>query len=293
MFAALLLTPLSLNICVCSQPGAKALPSKKPIPAFEHQIHTQFRRGKPLRLGKIVAHPVVLDTIALAAEALAQPVHKPMLIEPRKWTKWNEGAYLLHSQSILRTRHPVQRSVLRHASIQPVFDALNYVSSVPWKVWHFACFLTFLTRIICALSELTALFNGSSQINRRVLDVMHYHYESGGGFCELPNRYDEPLPAPINFKTSTPEQIAKYTSELSRIKLLNRNMYSLRCDWTYRLEQAKEFSMKRFWFPLNLDWRGRAYPIPPHLNHLGSDLCRGIIRVRIEPRLPFPSSISV
>jgi DNA-directed RNA polymerase len=33
-----------------------------------------------------------------------------------------------------------------------------------------------------------------------------------------------------------------------------------------------------FYFPHSLDFRGRAYPIPPHLNHVGSDLCRGLLR---------------
>lgn len=32
-----------------------------------------------------------------------------------------------------------------------------------------------------------------------------------------------------------------------------------------------------FYYPHNLDFRGRAYPMHPHLNHLGSDLCRGIL----------------
>jgi DNA-directed RNA polymerase len=29
--------------------------------------------------------------------------------------------------------------------------------------------------------------------------------------------------------------------------------------------------------PHNLGFRGRAYPIPPHLNHLGDDLSRGLL----------------
>ena len=32
------------------------------------------------------------------------------------------------------------------------------------------------------------------------------------------------------------------------------------------------------WFPHNMDFRGRAYPMPPHLNHLGSDTSRGILQ---------------
>lgn len=32
-----------------------------------------------------------------------------------------------------------------------------------------------------------------------------------------------------------------------------------------------------FFYPHNLDFRGRAYPMHPYLNHLGSDLCRGVL----------------
>lgn len=32
-----------------------------------------------------------------------------------------------------------------------------------------------------------------------------------------------------------------------------------------------------FYYPHNLDFRGRAYPMHPHLNHIGSDFCRGTL----------------
>lgn len=32
-----------------------------------------------------------------------------------------------------------------------------------------------------------------------------------------------------------------------------------------------------FYYPHNLDFRGRAYPMHSHLNHLSSDVCRGIL----------------
>jgi len=32
-----------------------------------------------------------------------------------------------------------------------------------------------------------------------------------------------------------------------------------------------------FYYAHNLDFRGRAYPMHPHLSHLGSDLCRGVL----------------
>ena len=35
---------------------------------------------------------------------------------------------------------------------------------------------------------------------------------------------------------------------------------------------------KKIYFPHNLDFRGRAYTMHVHLNHIGSDLCRGLLR---------------
>ena len=57
----------------------------------------------------------------------------------------------------------------------------------------------------------------------------------------------------------------------------NADLHSLRCDMQLKLWVAKQFISDRIFFPSNIDFRGRAYPIPPNLNHLGSDLCRGAI----------------
>jgi DNA-directed RNA polymerase len=34
---------------------------------------------------------------------------------------------------------------------------------------------------------------------------------------------------------------------------------------------------EKIYFPHNVDFRGRAYPMPPHLNHMGDDLSRGLL----------------
>jgi len=46
-----------------------------------------------------------------------------------------------------------------------------------------------------------------------------------------------------------------------------------------KLNQAEKFKhCEELYFPYNLDFRGRAYPIPPHLSNIGSDLCRGLLK---------------
>eukprot|EP00957_Ditylum_brightwellii_P162818 12398422-Ditylum_brightwellii.AAC.1 len=45
-----------------------------------------------------------------------------------------------------------------------------------------------------------------------------------------------------------------------------------------KLDQAKKFKdFQEIFFPYNMDFRGRAYPVPPHLSNVGSDLCRGML----------------
>ena len=53
---------------------------------------------------------------------------------------------------------------------------------------------------------------------------------------------------------------------------------SERPAYDLRMSVAKEFlHAERIYFPHSIDFRGRAYPIPPHLNHQGPDLCRGLL----------------
>ena len=67
--------------------------------------------------------------------------------------------------------------------------------------------------------------------------------------------------------------------EAARARKKNNELHSLRCDMEYKLAIAREFAREeRFYFPHNVDFRGRAYPMHPHLNHLGSDMCRGLLQ---------------
>ncbi len=50
------------------------------------------------------------------------------------------------------------------------------------------------------------------------------------------------------------------------------------CDFQLKLSVARAFKdVDAFYFPHNLDFRGRVYPIAPHLNHMGHDICRGLL----------------
>jgi DNA-directed RNA polymerase len=54
--------------------------------------------------------------------------------------------------------------------------------------------------------------------------------------------------------------------------------HSLYCSSLYKLSLAQHFRNDVLWYPLNMDFRGRVYPCPPHLNHMGNDLTRGLLK---------------
>ena len=66
---------------------------------------------------------------------------------------------------------------------------------------------------------------------------------------------------------------------LNRTKQTNRELHSQRCDFAIKIEVAREMrNEERIYFPHNVDFRGRAYTMHAHLNHIGSDFCRGILK---------------
>ncbi|KAG5851369.1 hypothetical protein ANANG_G00092560 [Anguilla anguilla] len=54
-------------------------------------------------------------------------------------------------------------------------------------------------------------------------------------------------------------------------------MHSLRMDALYKLSIARHVRDRVFWFPHNMDFRGRTYPCPPYFNHLGNDVTRAVL----------------
>ena len=72
------------------------------------------------------------------------------------------------------------------------------------------------------------------------------------------------------------ERYAAYRKDArkhNRVLQHNMDLRSLRCSALLKLDQARQFrDFPEIYFPYNLDFRGRAYPVPPHLSNVGSDL---------------------
>ena len=73
------------------------------------------------------------------------------------------------------------------------------------------------------------------------------------------------------------EDYREYCRQAVNFRNEQSRQHSMTCDTNYKLEIARTFAGIPFYLPHSVDFRGRAYPIPPHLSHIGSDLSRGLL----------------
>lgn len=182
--------------------------------------------------------------------------HMPLYSPPYPWLSPAIGGYITIRSELIRTQSPssdhIPSAVYRanEQKLYPSLDSLNALSLCPWIV------------------------------NKDILDLVIHLFRMGGD-PDLTVPYDElrmkKIAPPVLRKEASQADKILYNRDMKKYEQKKREMYSLWCDCLYRLSIANHFRDKVFWFPHNIDFRGRTYPIPPHLNHLGSDLARSLL----------------
>lgn len=192
----------------------------------------------------VICHPKVYEIIDQRIVKAGQlfVVNKPMVCPPQPWTKPDLGGYLSYKTKLIRTNSQRHHDLLYSADLSKIYEPLNYLGSIPWR------------------------------INTRVFDVVKTLWANGGDVAGLvSNRPFPPLNLPPDI--SLKEKIKLEKNHLQK----SRELYSLKCDTELKLQSATSYEGRRIFFPCNIDFRGRVYPLPPHLNHLGADLARGLL----------------
>ncbi|UYV67179.1 POLRMT [Cordylochernes scorpioides] len=164
----------------------------------------------------------------------------PMVSPPIPWISSRYGGYLNTPVLILRQSHMSreQLKLLNEApetQLAPTLDSLNILGLCPWI------------------------------INQPILDLMLEIFKNNGD-PEL--GIPPPVLNPNPTLTFTPFSSNNGFAEHKKSKHLEQNNYSLWCSALYLFSLANHYRDRVFWFPHNIDFRGRTYPIPPHLNHL-------------------------
>ncbi|PSS04332.1 DNA-directed RNA polymerase [Actinidia chinensis var. chinensis] len=220
-------------------------------PAFSHVFRNINTPGQKVvrRYGAIQCDPLVLAGLDRTVQHMIIP-YVPMLVPPKKWRGHDKGGYFFLPSYLMRThgsRH--QEDAVRSAPVkqlQKVYEALDTLGNTKWRV------------------------------NRRVLSVVESIWAGGGNIGGLVDRKDVPIPE--RPQTEDVAEIKKWKWSVRKAKKINQELHSQRCDTELKLSVARKLKDEEgFYYPHNLDFRGRAYPMHPHLTHLSSDLCRGVL----------------
>ncbi|NXY13081.1 RPOM protein, partial [Atrichornis clamosus] len=222
----------------------------KPIPVLYHlySFHSTWQ------VGLIKPHPIFSQIISDAAETTLtfSSSAMPMLCPPVPWTSPHFGAFVLNDTKLMRfmdeaTHHQLLLEECPLVNLHPVLDALNQLGNCAWK------------------------------INKPVLDIIISIFnDKGDEKLDIPPPLSEaPKPPTAPGHSSTWSKSLKH--ELFLCKKKTAEMHSLRMDALYKLSIANYVRDKVFWFPHNMDFRGRTYPCPPYFNHLGNDVTRAIL----------------
>lgn len=186
------------------------------------------------------------------------PFFLPMVCEPREWTGVYSGGYIspyLVRNKFVKNPDKEYLKLLDKIQMPEVYQAVNTIQSTPW------------------------------QINYKVLNTVVILWEKGISIGGLPDRENiEPPPFPfpnLTKENRTEEQkniIRKWKNEAVAAYKQNIQSRSIRLLTAQILQLAQRFSnYKNIWFPYQLDFRGRIYPIPALLQPQGNDLAKGLL----------------
>ncbi|EUD65389.1 DNA-directed RNA polymerase, mitochondrial [Plasmodium inui San Antonio 1] len=184
--------------------------------------------------------------------------HLPMISKPKKWTH-SEGGMILLKNNFIR------------CNVKPLFniDVCN------------------LERIRSIVSQIG---NVRWKINGEILHLIEYAYMNGITIGNIPRSQNYDLPSgPSDMTKRDVEDVKKYYLLREEISRLNKCLISERPTFLQKLAVAKTLkNCEVIYFPHNIDFRGRMYPLSPHLHHMSDDICRSLItfhdREEIGPR---------
>lgn len=186
------------------------------------------------------------------SEEVLTPRFMPMVEKPVAWSPGmiRGGGYGSDTfeHTLVKSRNKGQTDLLRSADMPAVIQCTNRLQETPWKV--------------C-----TELF-----------EVMYDYWERGlddGGDIPL-NRMLELPQRPNGAPRKDPAWTA-YNKRAAYVYTTNVRMKAARVALAQTLYTAKKFLGERFYFPVQLDFRGRCYYLPGHLNPQGSDYARALL----------------
>ncbi|KAL8690701.1 MAG: hypothetical protein Q9218_003913 [Villophora microphyllina] len=226
-------------------------------PAFLHQY--VYFGGR--RRGVLVLNGSLYDRLSREpVAATLEQKHLPMIVEPKQWTGFRNGGFLTSTDKMVRLPDYSEqnrryiRTAIEDGDMDQVSAGLDVLARTPW------------------------------QINGPVFEVMLEAWNRGEAIGEIAP--DNPhIEMPLEPIGDDKREWARYLDEVKRLTNEKNGYKSVRCFQNFQMEIARAFVDETFYFPHNVDFRGRAYPMSPFLNYMGADLSRGMLTFGIGKEL--------
>jgi DNA-directed RNA polymerase, mitochondrial len=232
----------------------------KEDPAMKKTLHVSqpvfsrnvlYEHGR--KVGVVSMHSNLVEKLMKepAGDLIAK--HLPMICEPKPWTAFQSGGFLETQTTFLRvkggelTQRDYAEAAAERGDLDQVFAGIDVLGKTGWK------------------------------INRDVFLVMLKAWNSGEAVANLP-ALNKVFTMPDRPKDTNDKAAgAKWYQAMRKIENEKSGLHSQRCFQNFQMEIAKAYLNETFFLPHNIDFRGRAYPIPPYLNQMGADNCRGLL----------------
>jgi DNA-directed RNA polymerase len=186
------------------------------------------------------------------------PMWLPTLIPPKPWSSPFEGGYWsgrVRRLTLVKTPNRVYLNELSEREMPEVYGGVNALQDTPWSV------------------------------NRKVLAVMAELCSRPSTLGLIPEADEQPMPTKPHWLTPeltkedmTEEQLNQFRDWKKAVALVheaNARSVSRRMSFTRMMWVAETLAPEEeFYFPYQLDWRGRAYPVGLFLHPQGDDAQR-------------------
>ena len=182
-------------------------------------------------------------------QELLSPLWLPTVEAPKNWSSVWHGGYDdtagLPPLTFIKSFDMDYMRALKFDDMNPVVDAVNHVQQTKWTV------------------------------NDRVLKVARWAWDQDKEIGEMVRRSDYELPP--RPATDDPDIKKEFSRKCGTIHNLNLSMRSQRLHIIKTLWMGDKYAGKHFYYPHQIDFRGRMYPIPYFLSPQGTDLSKSLL----------------
>ena len=225
----------------------------------------------------VIASPKVASWISQhnAHAEVLNPDYYPTLIPPKPWTSMYEGGYWdTHpdiTTTLIKSRDRdylrAVNNLLTNGHLEELRQAVNALQATAWRV------------------------------NQEVLEIAEAVWNAGGDRADLPPQDFHRLPLcpicgmditdtasalikhPCFELEENKEAFKAWKKQAKEVRELNACEQGKRISVAKTLKIAKTMSRyDKFYFPYQLDFRGRIYTMPAYLTPQGTDLAKGLLR---------------